>query len=265
MHALSKAYRVWFCDIWGVVHNGYEPFTATTDVLKKHREQGGVVVLVTNSPRTAAGVDKQLSELGVDRESWDYIVTSGDVTRTLMQQHGDGLLYHIGPGRDYSLFDGLDVKRVPADQAKAIICTGLINEAVESADDYRPIFLPLIERGLPMICANPDKLVRKGNHIFPCAGALAEVYAAMGGVVYMAGKPFAPIYDLALQVSGAEKSDILAIGDGPETDIKGAADYGLPVVLISGGVNHAGTDLEKEVRHLVPHAKILKVAPELSW
>ncbi len=265
MRELSARYPVWFCDIWGVVHNGHHPFAETVSTLIKHREQGGRVVLVSNSPRTASGVHTQLLEIAVDVRAWDHIVTSGDVTRNLMVEHGGGALYHIGPGRDSSLFEGLDVVRVPVDQAYAVICTGLFDELKETPADYTDRFHPLIKRGLPMICANPDKVVRKGNLILPCAGALAEVYADMGGTVYMAGKPFKPIYELALDVSGAAPSQVLAIGDGPETDIKGAADFGLPVVLVSGGINESADGLEAEVRRLVPHAAIVTTVPELIW
>jgi HAD superfamily hydrolase (TIGR01459 family) len=265
MQALSKLFPVWFCDIWGVVHNGYAPFVATTDVLQKHRENGGRVVLVSNSPRTAAGVETQLAEIGVNRASWDDIVTSGDVTRDLMIQHGDGKLYHIGPARDYSLFEELPVQRVAAPDARAIICTGLFHERTEQPENYRDGFRDLIARGLPMICANPDKIVRKGDQLLYCAGALADVYAALGGTVLMAGKPFAPIYDQAMRKAGVDRSQVLAIGDGPETDVLGAADYGLPVVLITGGINDAGSGLEAEVQRRVPHARILATVSELVW
>jgi HAD superfamily hydrolase (TIGR01459 family) len=265
MQNLSRQFPVWFCDIWGVVHNGVTPSVNTVRTLINHRENGGNVVLVSNSPRTAAGVEKQLDEIGVDRASWDSIVTSGDVTRVLMVEKGGGALYHIGPSRDFSLFEGLNIDRVDPENAKAIVCTGLFDEHNETADDYRPQFAALIERRLAMICANPDKIVRKGTQLLPCAGALAEVYAKMGGEVYMAGKPFHPIYELALKVANTTASKVLAIGDGPETDIRGAADFGLPVVLVSGGINEASANLEREVQSLVPNARILKTLPELNW
>lgn len=266
MQALSNSYPVWFCDIWGVVHNGVAPFVATTDVLQMHRENGGRVVLVTNAPRTAADVEKQLAEIGVNRACWDDVVTSGDVTRDLMVRHSGGKLYHIGPGRDLSLFEGLDVKRVAVEDAGAIICTGLFREESEQPEAYSDFFIAQIACGLPMICANPDKIVRKGDKLLPCAGALAEIYSKLGGRVLMAGKPYAPIYDLAVsKCGGVDKTHILAIGDGPETDVKGAADYGLPVVLIAGGVNESGDDLETEVKRLVPQARILKTLFDLTW
>ncbi len=270
MKLLSAQYPIWFCDIWGVVHDGYKPFINTCTTLAKHREAGGITILVTNSPRTSKGVEQQLDGIGVARDCYDGVVTSGDVTRTLMLQRGGGKLYHVGPARDDSIFDGLAVKRVELNEATSVLCTGLYDELNETPADYLPLLHQIKQLGLTMISANPDKIVRKGTQLIYCAGALAEEFQKIGGTVLMAGKPFTPIYDLA--VSTAEKlrgksitkSQILAIGDGPETDIKGAADYGLPCVLITGGIN-SGENVLAEVQRSVPSAQILKSLPELDW
>lgn len=270
MKNLSALYPIWFCDIWGVVHDGYKPFAATCAALSAHREAGGISILVTNSPRTSAGVEQQLNEIGVNRSSYDAIVTSGDVTRTLMVQHGGGKLFHIGPTRDYSIFEGLDIKRVNLEEATAVLCTGLVDEANEKPTDYLPLLRQIKDMGLTLISANPDKIVRKGDHLIYCAGAIADEFQKIGGTVLMAGKPFTPIYDLAMATaeklhgSPVTKSQVLAIGDGPETDIKGAADYGLPCVLLTGGIN-SGEDVLAEVQRLVPTAHILRSLPELDW
>ncbi len=270
MKQLSQKYPIWFCDIWGVVHNGYKPFTTTCSALAKHRKNGGTVILVTNSPRTSRGVEQQLDEIGVSRDCYDDIVTSGDVTRTLMVGHGGGEVFHLGPTRDYSIYDGLAIKRVNLEQAKAVLCTGLFDERKETPADYAPLLQQIKQHGLTMICANPDKVVRKGEALIYCAGALADEYLKIGGKVLMAGKPFAPIYDLAtlkaekLRGVPVLKSKILAIGDGPETDIKGATDYGLPCVLITGGINSGG-DVLTDVLRVVPSAQIVKSLPELDW
>jgi HAD superfamily hydrolase (TIGR01459 family) len=270
LKSLSTSHPVWFVDIWGVVHNGFTPFTHTTDVLARHRENGGVVILVTNSPRTSAGVEKQLAEIGVSHKSFDAIVTSGDVTRTLILQHGGGQIFHLGPSRDYSIYEGLNVKCVELSNAKSVLCTGLFDELKEIPHDYVPLLISIKQLNLPMICANPDKVVRKGERLLYCAGALAEEFTKIGGKVLMAGKPFTPIYALAVKTAedilgkALDKSYILAIGDGPETDIKGAANFGLSCVLITGGINE-GKDLYGTVQRLVPHANILRAIPELDW
>ena len=274
MRDLSHRYPVWFVDIWGVIHNGEKPFVETVATLARHRKEGGTVLLVSNSPRSAKGVIQQLDEIGVRTDAYDDAVTSGDVTQDLMRLVPSGKLYHIGPARDLSLFDGLPVKRVGLTEADAIICTGLVHDERETPEDYADELAALRARNLPMISANPDKIVRKGDQLIYCAGALAEAYQKLGGEVSMAGKPHAPIYDLALRKAfrlrdiSIERDDVLAIGDGPETDILGAAKQGFPVVYVGGGVRDHAEDLDGELAHireLVPSANILMAVKHLNW
>ncbi|WP_395684687.1 TIGR01459 family HAD-type hydrolase [Aestuariivirga sp.] len=274
MRQFSASYPVWFCDIWGVLHNGLTPFAKTVEALMRHRAEGGSVILVTNSPRSHLGVARQLAEIGVNPEAYDCIVTSGDVTQVLMRVHGGGGVFHLGPERDLSIYAGTGVERVPMEQAEAVLCTGLFDDVNDDLDSYAPLLDDMQKRELAMICANPDKIVRKGDRILFCAGKLAELYAARGGEVLMAGKPFSPIYDLAFseakRLMGRELAprDVLAIGDGPETDIRGAADYGLDSVLVAEGVTDAalGLDLaEAQVLKKVPNARIVATVRDLSW
>ena len=274
MKSLSADYPVWLCDIWGVVHNGLTCYEAAAHALSQHRKHGGIVILVTNAPRTSRGVVKQLSEIGVPAESYDRVVTSGDVTQTLVVEHARGKVYHLGPARDLSIFEGQAVERVALDKAHAVLCTGLAHDDGETPDDYVSLLARMKELNLPMICANPDKIVRKGSRLLYCAGALAEKYSEIGGRVLMAGKPYKPIYQLAIQKAKAiaghefERSKVLAIGDGPETDIRGAADFGLDAVLIADGVTDASDGLDAtlaRVQAAVPHAKIVKILHHLVW
>ncbi len=274
MQHVSERYPVWFCDIWGVVHNGFVPFPITIAALTRHRRNGGTVILVTNSPRSNQGVESQLLDIGVDPQSHDRIVTSGDVTRDLLVHHGGGKVFHLGPGRDLSIFEGLRVARVAIEQAHAVLCTGLFDDLNDQLTDYQPLFEAMKQRRLPMICANPDKIVRKGDRILYCAGALAEIYGKSGGEVLMAGKPFAPIYDLAMaeaaRLRGRDvmKTEVLTIGDGPDTDIRGAADYGLDALLVAEGIIDASEGLaavEAGVMKIVPHARIVETVHDLAW
>jgi HAD superfamily hydrolase (TIGR01459 family) len=274
MRDLSHRYPVWFVDIWGVVHNGEKPFAETVITLARHRKEGGTVILVSNSPRSAKGVIEQLDEIGIRRDAYDDAVTSGDVTQDLMRQVPSGKLYHLGPSRDLSLFEGMPVKRVGLEQADAVICTGLVHDERETPADYGEELAAIYARNLTFISANPDKIVRKGDSLIYCAGSLAEAYEKLGGTVQMAGKPHAPIYDLALRKAfrlrdiSIERGDVMAIGDGPETDILGAANQGFPVVYVGGGVRDHATDLNAELAHirsLVPTANILMAVKQLSW
>ena len=274
MQRFSETYPIWFCDIWGVLHDGRRPFPATVDTLKRHRARGGLVILVTNSPRSRLGVARQLLEIGIDPAAYDVIVTSGDVTQELMKRHGGGRVFHLGAARDHSIYDGTGVERVPLGEAKAVLCTGLFDDLNDELADYDALFGEMRTRNLTMICANPDKIVKKGDRILYCAGKLAELYAGLGGEVLMAGKPFSPIYDLALaeasRIAGRRvgKAEVLAIGDGPETDIRGAADYGLDALLVAEGITDASAGLhvaEAQVLKAVPHARIVATVHDLAW
>lgn len=274
MQRFSEAYPIWFCDIWGVVHDGYKPFPLTIAALKRHRERGGTVILVTNSPRSHLGVERQIAEIGVDPASHDRIVTSGDVTQVLMKLHGGQGVFHLGAERDHSIYDGTGVSRVPLEEAEAVLCTGLFDDVNDRLEDYDTLLREMKRLHLTMICANPDKIVKKGDRILYCAGKLAELYAGLGGEVLMAGKPFAPIYDLAMAEAGriagreVERAEVLAIGDGPETDIRGAADYGLDALLVAEGVTDASEGLhavEAQVLGAVPHARIVATVHDLAW
>lgn len=238
----AAGFPVVFCDVWGVVHDGVRPFLAATNALAKARASGAVVVLITNSPRPCAGVIAQLQAIGVADAAWDRVVTSGDVTRDLIA-NGPRRLLHIGPERDLPLFDGLDVEFVEEFEADTVVCTGLFDDATETPEDYADMLKRLRSRNLPFVCANPDIIVDRGDQQIWCAGALARDYGLLGGRTLVAGKPFRPIYDLAMAQAGevlgraVAVDDVLAIGDGMLTDVKGAADYGCAVLYISGGIH----------------------------
>lgn len=239
---LSKPYAVFFCDVWGVVHNGEMAFSDACRALAAARADGVKIVLLTNSPRPHEGVETQLRSLGVPDEAWDCVVTSGDVTRDLIAA-GPRRVYHLGPDRDYPIFEGLDVELVEDFEADAVVCTGLFDDDLETPADYAELLTRLRARNLPFICANPDVMVERGDKLIWCAGALARDFAQLGGRTLIAGKPHAPIYEAALKAAAellgrdVARSEVLAIGDGMMTDIKGAADNGIDALYISGGVH----------------------------
>jgi HAD superfamily hydrolase (TIGR01459 family) len=241
---IAGSYSVLLCDVWGVLHNGVRPFHAAATALAKARASGVPVVLITNSPRVASDVARQLDVIGVPETAWDRIVTSGDVTRELIRQ-GPRQVFHLGPERDESIFDGLDVETVEEREAAIVVCTGLVDDESETPEDYAEQLRRLRSRNLPMICANPDLVVERGERLVWCAGALARDYGLLGGRTLIAGKPHRPIYEAALKAAGeavgnsVSASDALAIGDGMLTDVKGAADYGIDVLYVSAGIHAA--------------------------
>jgi HAD superfamily hydrolase (TIGR01459 family) len=239
---LKGRYAALFCDVWGVVHNGEAAFSKAAHALAEARGSGIAVVLLTNSPRPHEGVEAQLRALGVPDDAWDRIVTSGDVTRDLIAT-GPRRIFHLGPDRDYPIFEGLDVELVEEFEADAVVCTGLFDDEVETPESYTELLTRLRARNLPFICANPDVVVERGDRRIWCAGALARDFAQLGGRTLIAGKPHAPIYEAALKAAvsvlgrDVSRSEVLAIGDGMMTDIKGAADNGVDALYISGGIH----------------------------
>ena len=241
--AIGEGYTIVLCDVWGVLHNGMRAFPDAVAALRAARGRGQAVVLVTNSPRPRAGVAEQLALLDVPADCYDAIVSSGDVTRRLIAD-GPRRVFHLGPDRDLAIYDGLDVELSEEFEAQAIVCTGMFDDD-ETPDDYAEMLERFRARNLPFICANPDIVVERGDELIWCAGALARDYALLGGRTEIAGKPHRPIYEAALAAASAvlgreaTKAEALAIGDGILTDIKGAADNGLDVLFVSGGIHAA--------------------------
>jgi len=240
---LAATTDAWIVDIWGVMHNGVQPFLPAAEAAQAFRKGGGTVVLLSNAPRPSGEIIKQLARIGVPREAWDEIITSGDATRELIARQAGRPVFHLGPERDRPLFDGLSVQFAGPEAADAIVCTGLFDDERETADDYREMLASFLQRKALMICANPDLTVERGTQIVPCAGALAEAYRALGGEVAYAGKPHRPVYEMAfaaidrVRQAPTPQSRILAIGDGLRTDIAGAASAGIRSVFIASGIH----------------------------
>ena len=274
---LSRQWPVWFCDIWGIVHDGVRADEASCDALVHHRRNGGVVVLVSNSPRPRPALLKQLDGLRVPREAYDDVMTSGDVTRAIIARHAGRNVFHLGPERDSHLREGLPVHFGGPDEAEVVMCSGLFDDRTEQPEQYRPMLEQLAARRLPFVCANPDLVVKHGEHILPCAGALAAIYEELGGEVIMAGKPFAPIYEEALRKAGAAagrtvtKREILAIGDGIGTDMKGAANFGIAAVFVAGGISegaldeHGVDELAARIRKEARGLNLVGIMRRLQW
>ena len=241
---IADHYDAVLCDVWGVIHNGRAAYLAACDALTGFRDAGKPVVLISNAPRPSSFIPRQLDALGVRRDAWDAIVTSGDATRAEIEKRGPRA-YKIGPSKDEGLYDGLPVDFRAAETADYVICTGLRDELAEPPESYRAELAGLAARNLPFICANPDRVVQFGGHLIPCAGALADIYEELGGPVIMAGKPYAPIYDLTIAAAerlagkSLERSRLLCIGDGVQTDVAGAHGQKLDCLFVAGGIHAA--------------------------
>lgn len=236
---IAGDYDALVCDVWGVLHNGVKPYWPAVEALRRFRAERGRVVLLTNAPRPPAGIVVQFAGIGVPPDCYDVIVTSGGAARDYLAQRAAKATFammHIGPERDRGLYEGLDVALTGPESASLVLCSGLFDDEKETPEDYRASFLDLKARGLPMICANPDVMVPRGDKLVWCGGGLARLYEELGGEVTYYGKPHPPIYKLALAAAG-HPARALVIGDGFETDIRGANAVGLDALFVAQGLH----------------------------
>ena len=277
-------YDVVFCDVWGVVHNGQARYRAACEALQRFRQQGGTVILITNAPRPNPPILEQLAGLHVARDVFDDMVTSGDVTLAFIAERKDAPIYHIGPERDFTLFEishkqtGIKPRLVPLQEAAYVVVTGLYDDRAETVDDYAQRLDIMRARNLDLISANPDLVVHVGDQLIYCAGAIAQAYEERGGRVLQAGKPFAPIYERALafaeKIRGTKvpRERILAIGDAMRTDVAGAVDFGIDALFVTKGIHRdelhvdGAIDLAAYQRFLAENPRHpLAAIPELVW
>lgn len=241
---LLARYDVLFCDVWGVVHDGHRAYATACDALVRFRAAGGTVILVSNAPVPEHRVASMLDYRKVPRESWDAIVSSGAIALAHLEEQRFRQVHYIGPrDRDAAFFERATARASDVTEAEAIVCTGLNDDANETAEDYRPLLDLALTRALPFVCANPDLVVDVGGRLYPCAGALAEPYERMGGSVFWAGKPhpiaFATAHAAAERIRGASvmRDRILAIGDALRTDLAAAGNAGVDALFIAAGIH----------------------------
>ena len=275
---LSRRYDAVLSDVWGVVHNGVSAFPEAVEALRAFRRAGGRAVLITNAPRPSAPIVAMLDRLGVPRDAYDAIVSSGDSTRAMIEKYRGKAIHHVGPPtEDDALYDGLDLRRTDAEEAEVVVVTDLDTDD-DTPEMYRERAKLWLSRKLPMICANPDRVVEHGDKIIYCGGALGDLYSAMGGMVHMAGKPYPPIYEqafaLAEKAAGGtlDKSRVLAIGDSVRTDAAGAAQFDIDLLFITGSIHAAELDAfgkpdPQAIADLIApsRARVAGYLPRLAW
>jgi HAD superfamily hydrolase (TIGR01459 family) len=275
---IANRYDVLLCDVWGVVHNGIAAHPTAVVALQNYRRQGGRVVLITNAPRPSAAIVGMLDAMGVPRDAYDRIISSGDVTRTMLSPHRGETLHYVGPpDENDALFEGLDITLGRAEDARAVIVTDLDTDD-DTPEMYGDRMTLWLERRLPLICANPDRVVEHGDRLIYCGGALADLYEARGGMILMAGKPYRPIYEQALKLAEAAAGRpigperILCVGDSVRTDATGAAGFGADLLFITGSIHAAeldafGTPDPGAIHELVAPsgASLAGFMPRLAW
>lgn len=275
---IAGNYDAALCDVWGVVHNGVAAYPSAVKALIEYRKAGGRLVFITNAPRPSAPLIAMLDRLGVSRDAYDAIVSSGDATRAMIAPYKGKVVHHVGPPtEDDSLYEGLGVIRGPAEEAEVIVVTDLDTDD-DTPDMYNARIDLWLKRGLPMICANPDRVVEHGDRLIYCGGALGDLYEARGGKVRMAGKPYRPIYDEALRLAELaagrklDKGRMVAIGDSVRTDAIGASQFGIDLLFVTGSI-HAGeldafgnVDPQAVADLVAPSgASVAGFLPRLAW
>lgn len=275
---IATNYDAVLSDVWGVIHNGVEAHPSACEALVNYRKQGGKVALITNAPRPSEPIVAMLDRLGVPRDAYDAIVSSGDVTRSMIAKYSGKVIHHVGPPtEDNALYEGLDVTRGSAEDAAVVVVTDLDTDD-DTPEMYRKRAEYWLSRKLKMICANPDRVVEHGEKIIYCGGALGDLYEAMGGMVMMGGKPFAPIYEEAYRMAGEAlgrplaKAKTLTIGDSVRTDATGASRFGVDLLFITGSIHAAELDAwgkpdpEAIIDLVAPsRANMVGFLPRLAW
>jgi HAD superfamily hydrolase (TIGR01459 family) len=235
---LDPKYRLVLCDVWGVVHDGVRLYPGAVERLTAWRQEGRCVELLTNAPRTAEAVEQQLAQIGLPRAAYDFVVTSGEAGIESLVALGKPVGF-VGTAGDRKLLEGRGVSVTEGDDFSDLACTGT-EEGRPNPQQYRADLERWVEREVRMHCLNPDRMVVRGGVPEACAGAIADVYEMLGGRVTWYGKPFPAIYAHALHLAGdPPKDQVLAVGDGLQTDILGAARMGFDTVFVTGGI-HAG-------------------------
>ena len=271
--ALAAQYDGFIIDLWGVVHDGVRPYPGVIEALTRLRAAGKRVVFLSNAPRRAAAVVTALAAMGIAPDLHDGVMSSGEAVHTQLRDRTDpgfaalgSRFWHLGPARDRNLFEDLPLTEVDQpDQADFLLNTGPDDLAGESDPAaYDPVLYAALAAGLPMICANPDlEVVRAGQRII-CAGLLAEIYAARGGVVLMRGKPDPAIYQPTLAMLGTARARTLAVGDSLRTDIAGAKAAGIDSVFILGGI-HGFTPEQAQAACARAQLNPVAIWPHFTW
>jgi HAD superfamily hydrolase (TIGR01459 family) len=241
---LAERYDGFVLDLWGLVHDGREPYPGVVDCLQRMRDAGKRVVFLTNAPRRGWFINEMLDRMGIPRDCYLGTMSSGEATWMWLKAR-DKLpfsgrrAFHIGPERDLSTVEDGAAQLVPTPhEADFLLNTGPDpSRGPESVEPYIPALRECFEAGLPMVCVNPDRAVMVAGKRILCAGALADVYVQWGGQVTEVGKPDPAVYGPVMDMLGiADKRRVLAAGDTAHTDLAGAQAAGLDAVWALTGL-----------------------------
>jgi len=249
---LADRYDGFVLDLWGVIHDGVRPYPGAVDSLQRLKSRGKRLILLSNAPRRAASVIDAMTAMGIPRDHYDDVLSSGEATWHALHDRTDAWharlgrrCFHLGPPRDKGMLVGLDIDPAPRPaEADFILATG-VDRDEETLDDYAAVLAEGAAARVPFVCANPDLEVIRGGKRMICAGLLAARYAELGGPVAYHGKPHAPVYRTCQTMMGGLPAErVVAVGDSLRTDIAGGRAAGLDTVLVTGGIHAEEWQLE---------------------
>lgn len=243
LRSAAHQYEAFILDLWGVIHDGHSAFPHSREALHHLKEAGRTVLLLSNAPRRSHALITQMEGFGIPRDLYTMVMSSGEAVNEALRERTDPAFaalgekcFHLGPERDRSVFEDVNVALVPIAEAEFFVNTGPCDLS-ETVADYEDTLKACADRGLTMICANPDRLVIRQGKPVVCAGALADRYRDMGGTVVVRGKPDPVIYHRCVEMMGANPFRTAVIGDALETDMAGAAAAGLTGIWVTGGIH----------------------------
>ena len=263
LKSIANQYDLFFIDLWGVVHNGINLHKKAIETLVEIDKSNKKYVLLTNAPRPNSTVKTFLKKLGMDNKILENVYTSGEAALSyLKKNHFEEIFYHIGPPRDFDLFNNFEKKKTKDIKLSSyILCTGLFDDHDNDLNYYKNLLLNHVSKKL--ICTNPDLIVHKGSVEELCAGSVAKVFEDLGGEVIYFGKPHKEVYNMCF--SSNEK--VLAIGDNLRTDIKGANNLKIDCIFITEGVHRKEFNNSSELNKLLEKydVKANFFQRELKW
>jgi HAD superfamily hydrolase (TIGR01459 family) len=246
LEAIASQYDALIIDLWGVLHDGIQAYEHAAGALKRLKEAGVQLCLLSNVPRREAPTVEKLAGMGLTPDLYDHLVTSGEATRKALIDPPDdwhealgGTVYALAPLENaVEMLEGTARRLTDRPETASFLLAIGTSHVDQTMDDFRPALDAGLARGLPLLCANPDLIVNAGRKLALCAGSFAAYYREQGGNVAYHGKPHAPIYAECRKRLGLdEEAKVLAVGDSMATDVTGARNAGLAACLITSGIH----------------------------